>query len=203
MAVTSPEAVPSKSITVDGHNSVLPTTIPMVLTMLDTVVTALPESLRLNDPHGRDLPVILLSILQSEETTTAASLMDTHSVGLLAAPKGSSIMNKTIANTKTDRVARSESVARHKRTIEEVTEEELNWLHLFRQRPGPSEAKLVWLLRLEEMAGVAQGKDKSTISLHRNLALLAEVDDDELSEIDTSEIDRANLETSYIERLFE
>ena len=205
LAVTGPEAVVSKTSNVDGHPPVLPATIPIVLAILDTVVTALPESLKLNDPIAIDLPVVLLSMLQSEETTTSARLMDTCVAGVLAVKKDSSAMNATIIRTKTDQVPSCESHTCNKRTIEEVTEEELHWLHLFRQKPEPNEAKIVWLLRLEEMAGITHFENDTVTSLHRNLSIpmSTDGDDDELSVIETSEIDIANLEASYMERLFE
>lgn len=205
MAVTGPEDVVSKYINVDGHPTVFPTAIPNVSTMLDTVVTSLPESLRLNDPVGKDHPVVHLSLLKSEETTTSSRLMDTHAAGVLAVKKDSSAMKTTIIRTKNDLVARCKSLPCHKRTIEEVTEEELHWLHLFRQKPKPDEAKVVWLLRLEEMAGIPHVEDDSTASLHQKLTLpmSSEIDDDEMSEIETSEIDLANLEASYMERSFD
>lgn len=204
LAVTSPVSIVSQSINVEGHPTVLPTTIPIVLAMLDTVVTALPESLRLNDPDAIDIPVVLLSMLQSEEANSTAHLFETHS-GLLAATKDSSTTNTTLIRTKTDLVARCESLTCNKRTIEEVTEEELHWLHLFRQKPKPDEAKVVWLLRLEEMAGIPHVEDDSIASLHQKLTLpmSSEIDDDEMSEIETSEIDLANLEASYMERSFD
>lgn len=197
-------AVVSKSSNVEDHPTVLPKTIPIVMAMLDTVVTALPESLRLNDPVAIDIPEALLSMLQSEDISSSARLTETHS-GLLAATKDSSNKKTTLIRTKTDLLARCKSVTCNKRTIEEVTEEELHWLHLFRQKPGPDEAKVVWLLRLKEMAGIRHIEDDTTASLHRNLSLpmSSEIDDDEMSEIETSEIDLANLEASDMERLFE
>ena len=96
----------------------------------------------------------------------------------------------------------------NKRTIDEtkvmvqITEEELDWLYLFRQRPGPNESKLAWLKLVEQVGGIPLGENQ-TKKINRSLSIGVEQDDDELSEIETSKDGLANVDTSYMEDLFE
>lgn len=96
----------------------------------------------------------------------------------------------------------------NKRTIDEtkvmvqITEEELDWLYLFRQRPGPNESKVAWLNLVEQVGGIPLGENQ-TKRINRRVAEGVEQDDDELSEIETSKDGLANVDTSYMEDLFE
>jgi hypothetical protein len=101
------------------------------------------------------------------------------------------------------------TMANNKRTIDEtkvmvqITEEELDWLYLFRQRPGPNESKLAWLSLVEQVGGIPLGENQ-TKKINRRFSIGAgEQDDDELSEIETTKDGLANVDTSYMEDLFE
>jgi hypothetical protein len=87
------------------------------------------------------------------------------------------------------------------RTTVQVTEDELDWLYLFRQKPGPSESIKSWLKRVNQVAGV-ELRDGRAKKVHRGLATFAE-HDDELSEIDATPEDLDNFDTSNMEDLFE
>ena len=126
-----------------------------------------------------------------------------NKTGLLFATKDVAIMGETFTGNEVGIITSSELLTGRKRTIEDVTEEGLNWLQLFRQKPSPNDSITVWLLRLEQAAGITLLENKPTSHLYRHLSVLEEPDDDELSEIETSNIDREGLESSYSESLFD
>jgi hypothetical protein len=75
----------------------------------------------------------------------------------------------------------------------QVTEDELDWLYLFRQKPGPNEVKEAWVKRVEQVAGFSLRPKKA-----------AKHEDDELSEIDAPDAESlTNFDGSSMEDLFE
>lgn len=108
------------------------------------------------------------------------------------------IINTSYSSVNTNVNSGSSSKVSSKRSLDQrmnvqVTEDELDWLYLFRQKPGADESKEAWLKRVEQVAGFSLRPKKA-----------ARHDDDELSEIDAADAeDLANFDGSNMEDLFE
>jgi hypothetical protein len=94
------------------------------------------------------------------------------------------------------------------RTTVLVTEDELDWLFLFRQRPGPSDSREAWLKRVEQVAGVSMEPPKKVAKHQVNDDDEDEDDNsgDELSEIEAhghDHDDLSHLDESKMDDLFE
>mmetsp|Transcript_7748 Transcript_7748/g.8859 ORF Transcript_7748/g.8859 Transcript_7748/m.8859 type:complete len:322 (+) Transcript_7748:65-1030(+) len=89
----------------------------------------------------------------------------------------------------------------NQRTAIYVSEDELDWLYLFRQRPGLSESKEAWLKRVEQVGGVSlKSKNFPTRKSQKRFS----VEDEELSDIEpTGEDGLGNFDSSNMEDLFE
>jgi hypothetical protein len=99
---------------------------------------------------------------------------------------GEAVQNKHISAGKRALDSRS-------RMNVQVTEDELDWLYLFRQKPGPHESKEAWVKRVEQVAGFSLRPKK-----------MAKYEDEELSEIDAADAeDLTNFDGSNLEDLFE
>mmetsp|Transcript_30498 Transcript_30498/g.46193 ORF Transcript_30498/g.46193 Transcript_30498/m.46193 type:complete len:322 (+) Transcript_30498:93-1058(+) len=92
------------------------------------------------------------------------------------------------------------------RTSISVTEDELDWLYLFRQRPGPNDSKSAWLKRVEQVSGVPVPASPTSAKKAPTRSLYNNVEDEVLSDIEPTE-DGAdglvNFDTSNMEELFE
>eukprot|EP00547_Thalassionema_nitzschioides_P007411 CAMPEP_0194199304 /NCGR_PEP_ID=MMETSP0156-20130528/370_1 /TAXON_ID=33649 /ORGANISM="Thalassionema nitzschioides, Strain L26-B" /LENGTH=111 /DNA_ID=CAMNT_0038924181 /DNA_START=1530 /DNA_END=1865 /DNA_ORIENTATION=- len=92
------------------------------------------------------------------------------------------------------------------RTSISVTEDELDWLYLFRQRPLPSDSKSAWLKRVEQVSGVPVPNSPTSSKKAPTRSLYNNVEDEVLSDIEPTEYGAdglVNFDTSNMEELFE
>lgn len=92
------------------------------------------------------------------------------------------------------------------RTSISVTEDELDWLYLFRQRPVASDSKNAWLKRVEQVSGVPVPASPVSAKKPPAKSLYNNGEDEVLSDIEPTD-DGAdglvNFDTSNMEELFE
>lgn len=85
-------------------------------------------------------------------------------------------------------------------TTLQVSPDELDWLYLFRQRPGPKDSKEAWLRRLEKVAGFSiKGEQARKVPRQQGSEDAASV----LPEIEAPVEGLANFDAENLEDLFE